>query len=93
MNIRANAGAAQGTGSVSVTCGGSTTTPPPVLPPVTSPPPPPSGPVVIQPPNTGDAGLVLSGKDTHSNDWQLYAAATILVAVGAGAIALVRTKA
>jgi hypothetical protein len=56
---------------------------------VTSPPPPPSGPVVIQPPNTGDAGLATS----DDNNWQLYAAATILVATGAGALALVRTKA
>lgn len=90
VNIRANAGSAQGTGSVNVTCGGSTTTPPPSSAPVTSPPPPPTGPVTIQPPNTGDAGLATG---THSTDWQLYAAATILVAVGAGTIALVRTKA
>jgi len=90
VNIRANAGAAQGTASVNVTCGGTTSTPPPVSAPVTSPPPPPSGPVTIQPPNTGDAGLATG---TQSNDWQLYAAATILLAVAAGAIALVRTKA
>jgi hypothetical protein len=90
VNIRANAGSAQGTGSVNVSCSGSSTTPPPVSAPVTSPPPPPSGPVTIQPPNTGDAGLA---KDTHTDDWQLYAATSILVAMAAGAIALVRAKA
>jgi len=90
VNIRANAGSAQGTTSVSVTCGSTTTAPPaPVLPPVTSPPPPPSGPVTIQPPNTGDAGLIAS---SDGKEWQLYAATSILVAAAAGAIALVRTK-
>jgi hypothetical protein len=89
VNIRANAGAAQGTTSVSVTCGGSSV-PPPSSAPVTSPPPPPSGPVTISPPNTGDAGLATKADD---NNWQLYAAATILVATGAGALALRRTKA
>lgn len=89
VNIRANAGSAQGTTSVNVTCG-STTAPPPSSAPPSSPPPPPTGPVVIQPPNTGDAGLAAS---SDGKDWQLYAAASILVAVAAGAVALVRTKA
>jgi len=91
VNIRANAGNAQGTGSVNVTCSGSTgSTPPPVSAPVTSPPPPPTGPVTIQPPNTGDAGLAMG---MGSNAWQLYAATAILLALSAGAIALIRTKA
>jgi hypothetical protein len=60
---------------------------------VTSPPPPPAGPVTIQPPNTGDAGLALPGTGTDGNDWQLYAAASILVATAAGALALVKTRA
>lgn len=91
VNIRANAGAAQGTTTVNVTCGSTTTPPPPpVSAPVSSPPPPPAGPVTIAPPNTGDAGLATN---TDGSDWQLYAAASILVAVAAGAIALVRTRA
>jgi len=89
VNIRANAGAAQGQATVNVTCG-ATSAPPPVSAPVTSPPPPPTGPVTIQPPNTGDAGLATP---TDGTNWQLYAATAILVAVASGAIALVRTKA
>jgi hypothetical protein len=54
VNIRASAGNAQGTTQVNVSC--SQATAPPAAPP-SSPPPPPAGPVVIQPPNTGDAGL------------------------------------
>jgi hypothetical protein len=88
VNIRANAGAAQGQATINVTCG-STSAPPPVSQPVTSPPPPPSGPITIQPPNTGDAGLATSS----DSSWQLYAAASILVASAAGALAVVRTKA
>jgi len=89
VNIRANAGAAQGTTSVNVTCGGSSV-PPPTSAPVTSPPPPATGPVTISPPNTGDAGLATKA---DGNNWQLYAAIAVVVATCTGALLLIRTKA
>jgi hypothetical protein len=90
VNIRATAGSAQGTTTVSVSCS-QTTAPPPVSPPVTSPPPPPTGPVTIAPPNTGDAGLATAADGSGS--WKHCAAAVIVVALAAGALAIVRSKA
>ena len=62
VTLRATAGSATNTTGVSVTCASTSTAPAttaPVQPPY-SPPAPPAGNLVISPPNTGDAGLLVA---------------------------------
>jgi len=62
VTLRATAGAASNTTGVSITCASTTApaTTAPVAAPSYSPPAPPAGNLVISPPNTGDAGLLVA---------------------------------